>query len=191
MQFFGKTFRWSQVALTALIGFLSIEIILLTLQNRELKTQLAEAISKPSPQEILKVGERVDPFYAATLNGTTKEFQYDDTTKKYLLFIFSTTCSYCEKNLSNWKSIEQSLQNSTMKISWLSTHPIDKTVDYAAKNQLTTEVCVVDTVFARKYKVYGVPLTILINSQGNVEKVWRGLLKEEDVLEMKSLVGVA
>jgi hypothetical protein len=46
-----------------------------------------------------------------------------------------------------------------------------------------------DTSFNRKYKVNGVPETILLNGGGTVEKVWIGELSTEQRTEIEELMG--
>lgn len=126
-----------------------------------------------------------------TLDGDASEISYDDPTKKYLLFVLSTTCPHCEKTLVNWKEIALSKSAEKCNIFGISMHDLEKTKQYLATKDVGFYLVSVgaDTSFGRKYKISGVPETILIKGGGLVEKVWIGELSVEQTKEIKKLMG--
>lgn len=184
-----KKNRWKQIVNFTVIGFLVVEVVLLMLQNRELKTQFNTMIKGQFNTDTLNVGERVENFEMMRMNNTPLGITYLDSTKKYLFFVFSTTCPYCEKNLEHWKYLEGDNHDESLRIIWLSIHDLDKTREYVGKKNLNFDIAVADTSFSRKYKIGGVPKTILIKGNGTVEKVWTGVLDAEKMKEIQTLTG--
>jgi len=158
----------------------------LTLQNRKLKTILSTAT--PQGQlETLQPGERVQPAKLQTLDGSTAELRCDDLHKKYLLFVLSTTCPHCEKNLAIWRSIAEKSREDNLTIIGVSIHNLDQTTKYVTEKKPNFYIVVADTGFARRYKIVGVPETILIDGKATVERIWLGELTAADTIEMRRL----
>jgi peroxiredoxin len=178
---------WINIIGLILITFLSVDVIVLTIQNRELKSRFNATSAQPDP---LKPGEQVEPFSFTTLDGGIANLDYSDSNTKYLLFVLSTTCPHCEKNLVAWKEIVDRNQNDQCNIMGLSLDNIENTKSYvASKNVSFVLSAVTDTSFSRKYKIAGVPETILIQN-GTVEKAWLGELSKEQTSEIINLMSV-
>ena len=171
------------------IFLLTTEVVLLIFQNRELKAILA-SLSAVGQMEPLKPGERVEAFKLQSVGGNINEFTYTDPAKKHLLFIFSTTCLHCEKTLPLWNEIVAKNTNDNCNIIGVSPDPIEETVKFASEKNLTFYIgsATKDTSFSRKYKIPGVPETILLSSNGTVEKTWAGELTPEQAIEIQSLM---
>ncbi|MBI3579180.1 MAG: TlpA family protein disulfide reductase [Ignavibacteriales bacterium] len=117
------------------------------------------------------------------------EIIYADSTQNYLLFIFSTTCPFCEKNIENWKKIARENKNDRSIILGISIHNLEDTKKYYISHQLNFKVALADTSFARKYKIYGVPETILISGKGAVKEVYPGVLTNNQIQNIKDFMG--
>lgn len=190
MKQINKRINWFQAIGFGLIVLLTVETILLIKQNRELKIML-KSMSMISEVEPLKPGERVEPIKVQALDGSMSELSYNDPSRKYLLFVLSTNCPHCEKTLVNWKHIVERNTNDRCSIVGLSVHNLDETIKYISKKDVSFYLASVfaDTSFNRKYKVSGVPETILVKGDGTVEKVWIGELSDEVTKEIQDLSG--
>ncbi|TLY32998.1 MAG: TlpA family protein disulfide reductase [Ignavibacteria bacterium] len=181
--------NWIQVISVTLNLLLTIEAVLLILQNRDLKNSLRRS-PVGAQVEPLKAGERVEAVKVQTLDGNTTDLAYTDPGKKYLLFVLSTTCPHCEKTLVNWKAIAHDNRDQNCDIIGVSVHSLDETKKYVANKSVGFYVVsVADTSFSRKYKISGVPETILLQGDGSVEKVWIGELSEDQTIEIEKLMG--
>jgi len=112
--------------------------------------------------------------------------------KGALLFVFSTTCPHCERNLAKWREIFQKLKlqkPGVINVIGVSIDNIDKTNEYFLKNKLSYTTLIADTLFERRYKVRAVPQTILINGDGKVKNNWSGELTTQQVKELMSTIG--
>jgi peroxiredoxin len=183
-----KKINWVQIVSYVVILFLLVKMIVLILQNRELKSTI-NRLTIPNTSESLKEGEKVEPFGVQTLDSSISQIRYDDTTKKYLFFVFSTTCPYCEKNIESWNSIVKSHHSDEWRILGISTHSFEPTMKYYEMNKIYYIGVCADTNFTRKYKVYGVPQTLMISGDGTVKKVYNGLLNQNQVDEIESMIG--
>jgi putative oxidoreductase len=160
------------MGVAAILCLLS-EVALLSVQNRELKSRLAMLIGG----EILSPDEIVPPFKASDVSGGEVEIAYGHGTLKTLLFVLSTSCRPCKQNLPNWSVIARRVDVSRGRVLGISLNSPDLTRKYILENALSYPVLVPsDQTFARQYKPSSTPQTILIDSGGRVEKVWRGVL---------------
>ena len=162
--------------------------LILFLQNKELKDTLS-ATTLVAQVKPLQPGERVERFTVTTFEGSTREITYTDPTRKYLFFVLSTTCPHCANTLPTWKSIAQTYQDS-FDVIGISLHNIDETRKYFEAKDVGFYLASVanDTSFSRKYKISGVPETMLIDGNGIVEKVWIGKLTREQTSEIHNLM---
>ncbi|MBI4811293.1 MAG: TlpA family protein disulfide reductase [Ignavibacteriales bacterium] len=166
--------------------FLIFEVILLINQNRGMKTRLDELTKRPEP---LKIGERVGSFKVITLDGDSTEITYNDTKKKYMLFVFSIACPICAKNLQNWNELAEISGNKNIDVIGISISKLESTKQYLSDKQVKFSVVMrADTSFDKQYKIIGVPLTFLIDKGGIVESVTIGELKQEQLTDLKNII---
>jgi peroxiredoxin len=182
MEAMSKRVNWKTILAVTAILFLTTEVVLLMLQNTDLKRQLN--VKAP---EMLKAGDEVPPLRAVSMAGDTMNVTYDDGINRYLLLVFSTTCPHCEKTLPIWKEIVAEMQDENCDILGVSTSNLDATRKYIVEKGIDFNVVATDTSFWRKYKVNGVPATILIKDKGQVENVWFGELSDENKDEIIKL----
>jgi cytochrome c biogenesis protein CcmG, thiol:disulfide interchange protein DsbE len=184
-----KKTNWVQLIGIVLIIFLGVEDVLLILQNKQLKATI-NTLTTPQ-MEPLKTGDRLEPVKIQSFDGSRSDLIYSDSTKKYLLFLFSTTCPHCEKNIPIWQSLIASMDNH-IKILGVSTQKLNETKQFIQGKIVNFRIVTAyeDTSFQRKYRVIGVPETILIDGEGKVEKVWMGELQPDQINEIKILTTI-
>lgn len=162
---------------------LGIEVYLLAMQNKKLKDE----IGKRSVPEILRSGDIIPRFSAYDMEGKERLIGYNDLTKLYLLFIFSTKCHFCEQNLPNWADVSKSIDNNKVIIVGISTQDLDATRSYFQEKRLPFVVLVPkDKSFSKDYKINVVPQTILVGRGGIIRKIWEGVLDEKKKMEIIS-----
>jgi len=170
------------------IVLLIIEVVLLMQQNRELKSAVRAMTS--GAMEPLRPGDSIQTVGFQTMDGRRGELSYTDLGKKYLLFVLSTSCPHCEKNLELWSDLVAFDSNRRCNIVGLSVDELQATLDYAGEKHLPFSLVsvAVDTGFHRKYKISGVPETILVGGNGRVERTWLGELNSEQSNEIKKMI---
>ncbi len=113
--------------------------------------------------EPLRPGQKVEPVKIQTLDGMATDLQYSDGSKKYLLFVLSTTCQHCERMLPVWNVIAAH-KPENCNVLGLCVHSLEQTVRFVTSKNVGFYTVSVekDTSFSRKYKINGVPETILV-----------------------------
>jgi peroxiredoxin len=144
-------------------------------QNRELKAGIN------AQRETIKIG---DYFSLGNLQPLRSSYGIDSTSRQ-LFFVFTTTCPFCKENLQKWGRIRDQVRKS-IAMTGISLDSIQKTEDFVEANGLDLLVyCAIDAKsFSKENKISGVPGTILLGQGGRVEKVWMGLLSDEQVMEV-------
>jgi len=175
------------VLVFVVIFILSIDVVFLTIQNKKLKSTIQTYIG--NSVNPLKSGDQVKPLKVISMNGDTINFTYTETDKKYILFVLSTTCPHCEKNLIYWQNIIDSIDNNKLNIFGISLNNYDETLHYIMEKKLGFYTfTIADTNFIKEYKIAGVPETILLNGKGVVENVWIGELNNEKTMEIRKSI---
>ena len=152
------------------------KVIFLSVQNRELKEKIYQ---RP---ESLKTG---DYFSLENLEPLSQDYELD-VTKRQLVLVFNTTCHFCKQNLYWWNRIIEKNTDKDISIVGISLHSFEKTKAYVGENGLDFPiVCARNSKkFLRENKLNGVPTTLLRDQDGQVERVWRGLLSETIIDEI-------
>mgnify|MGYP005843856329 CR=1 FL=1 len=178
---------WFLIVSFIMIILLSGEVVLLAIQNKKLKATIE---SFTNPTYLLKTGDKAESINVKTLNGYEDSITYNDSTKRYLLFILSTNCPHCLNNLPKWKEIAYSQYTENVDIFGISISELEETKKYYYEKDVSFNLLVPDTSFSRKYKISGVPLTLMVSGSGFIDKSWIGELNENQVNEIKGLLGV-
>jgi len=157
---------------------LAVEVVLLYTENRKLKTR------HPSSQEQIKKG---DLFWFSTLEVLRGENVLDTTAQRQVLFVFTTMCSFCTKNMNAWDRIAIRGRENNLPVFGISLDTMEKTLKYAADGGLTFPVysSVSPEDFRKKNRLFSVPKTIVLSSAGRVEAVWSGVLSEEEIVAVE------
>lgn len=181
--------RW--LRMISLIANLVLALLTtgLVLENRDIRTQLSQISLRSQPQTVIQ-GDRVRDIRGLSMDGDSTGLTFSDPAKHYAVFVFSTTCPHCESNLENWKSISSGAGIVEGSILGVSIHDRDKTWPYVQEKGLPFPVILADSAFARGFKAFVVPLTVLVRGDGVVENAWTGVLTEEAIKEIKKTLNV-
>src|SRR6266404_195418 len=132
----------------------------------------------------LQVGQAVDNLQAVDMNaeGQTFDFLGADT----FLFVFSATCPACERNLGNWKDIEEKVGSAN--VLYVSTDPISDSVKkyVADKGIAPRTLFFANAQESSRFKIHQIPQTIYV-SKGQVKAIQVGVLSTEKVEMFKTI----
>lgn len=176
-----------QLSRPTVIAFILIALCLLALnvvllkQNRDLKNEKTNRLATPE----LAVGTQLSVLRGRNLNGNQEEISFGNDKRKSVLLILSPECSFCEKNLPIWKQIINGIDQSLFRVTVvsLSSHNLEKSLSQLqldAGSVLTD----VDPQDRQTYYFSSVPQTILVGTDGKVERVWTGLLYGDSLREV-------
>jgi peroxiredoxin len=133
---------------------------------------------KASPElqqsvSVLAAGARAPALYAEQIDGTRVTIDWAESSKPWILYVFSPSCVWCQRNENNFETIVRSHQ-SDHRIVGLST--TSKHIrEYTEKHRLTYPVYAnPDPSKSPFYAQAMTPTTYLISPRGIVLAVWRG-----------------
>lgn len=160
----------------------AVTILLLANENRGLKLQLSRpqtaAAADNSDIRHLQAGDALSSDRLLDLNNQLLDWNPGSPQQQTLLFVFTTTCPVCQKNLPAWAKIHSQL-SSQYRIVGVSLDPLEKTRAYVDANNLLFPVFIPQETskFAANYSIKAVPLTVLVDQNGTARKVWLGILE--------------
>jgi peroxiredoxin len=186
-----KTADRVRMTTMALLLFASVALavmnVMLLKQNRDAKA----AISKASSSPVLSPGRSVPPLHGKTAAGDDMTISYGVDKRKTVLLVFSPGCGFCAENMPSWKRIVSSIDSNAFRMVAVSIVK-DGAAQYLKSNDLLNIPSITDLDPGARVR-YGMnitPETILIGSDGNVEKVWAGLIQDDDKQEIMDFLGV-
>lgn len=166
---------------------LAVMNVMLLKQNRDAKL----AISKSSSAAVLSPGRSVPALHGKTAAGDEMTISYGVDKRKTVLLVFSPGCGFCAENMPNWKRIVSSVDSRAFRIVAVSINN-EGAAEYLKTNGLVNIPAITDLAPGARVK-YGLnitPETILIGSDGNIEKVWAGLFQDDDKQDINDFFGV-
>jgi peroxiredoxin len=175
------------ILLTVLILTLLVLNVSLVIQNRNLRTGPAVGTRSIA----LKEGTIVPALSGLDLDGNKITLNYQNDPRKAVMLIFSPRCGYCTDNMPNWQAIAQSLDRKLYRIMAVSITN-DGVKEYIAEHSLPDVPVIADVEPKSRvsYEMNVTPQTILIDSQGKVEKVWTGVLQHDERAEVEHSLGL-
>ncbi len=175
------------ILLTVLILTLLALNVSLVFQNRSLRNTRTSGTRSIA----LKEGSIVPALSGLGLDGKKITLNYQNDPRKAVMLIFSPHCGYCTDNMPNWQAIAQGLDRKLYRIMAVSITN-DGVKEYLAKYGLSDVPVIADVEPKSRvsYEMNVTPQTILIDSQGKVEKIWTGVLQPDERTEVGRSLGL-
>ncbi len=143
-------------------------------QNRALKQSL-KVRSEPA---YLALGQPVSTLRGLDLRGEEQNLELAVESQKTVLLIFQPTCQWCRRNMDNWSTLLDQADHESYRFLAISTRP-EGVADYVDQYQAMSGMpMIVDPHLddRLRYRLFDTPQTIVIDSNGVVEKIWLGAL---------------
>ncbi|MEW5929612.1 MAG: TlpA disulfide reductase family protein [Gemmatimonadota bacterium] len=163
------------VALTAAAAL----VVVLSLKVRDLNerySRLFERATRPY------AGMFVPTFQTTTLEGAPVTVGEAPGKGRQVLFVFTTTCPYCQSTLPAWREIKASLdtvRSVPVAVYGISLDSAEVTRSYAAKNKLPFPVVrFPQDKLTAIYRAGSVPLTVVLDEEGRMIHSHLGELRE-------------
>ncbi len=181
--------RWINIVGLVLIVLLSSEVLLLIHENSELH----DLLTNPSAvgfSRMIQPGDTLTSFAFQIPTSDSVTLHNESWNRSVLIFIFSTTCPFCETNVPKWKMLFGVLQLTDLDILGLCIDPPAVTSSYMQEQDIPFTVLstFIDANFRERTHLRGVPVTLLVHSNGIVERVWPGVLSENDLEEILTVL---
>lgn len=171
-----RLFQWAILAILLVSAILiNVENILLMRMFSQ-RTELARA----------RPGEAVGPLSVKRVDaegneGENELLDFSSSPVRQVLFLLSPTCSYCSDNVPYWTSISKGLDRERFRVIVLATKGLEmdstreQLQEYARLLQADVRVAS-DQGILRRYRLTTTPQTLILGTDGRVEKVWLGRL---------------
>ena len=177
--------KWNFALAACCLLLLGMNVALLR-QNRTLRNQLAV----PPPASEVPLGTQVPDLAGFDVSGRHISVAYGQNQPKVLLFVFSPSCQFCAQNWPKWWQLFPSIDRSNVRPVGVDVSST-ATPDYINEHRLNempvlTQLDPKDTV---GYHLRLTPQTILVDGNGRVEKVWSGVLDDNNVAEIERMAG--
>jgi peroxiredoxin len=158
--------------------------ILLVQQNKKLKV----LANRPDRALEIKPGTALPPLEGFDSNDARHSVDYGQDPRKTVLLVLAPRCYACEENMPNWEAIINGLDRRSFRLVAVSLQS-EGLNEYASRHGINRVPILtkIDPKYRVAYNLALTPQTILIGADGKVEKVWTGILREED----KQDVGLA
>jgi peroxiredoxin len=147
-------------------------------------------LSSPPPHgapSSLAKGDVVPPLEAHSLDGKPATLSYGG--KATVLYVFTPSCPWCRRNLPNVKELFAAKQSQFQFVGLALDDA--KLAEYISLHQLTFPVYKgVSGEAMKRYRLGGVPQTIVIGDEGRVLASWSGAYSGETEDEVEGFFGV-
>ena len=170
------------------LGFtLTVTNVLLAMQNNRLKIMSA----KPERKLEIETGTMVPPLEGIDLHGVKQRLSYGQDERKTLFLVFSPNCGACKENMPNWELMLKQIKEKQLRIVALSLDPSGVN-NYISRYNLEG-ITVMSELEPRSRVAYNLvvsPQTILVDSEGRVEKVWTGVIEDKQKQDLEQTLAV-
>lgn len=174
--------------LIAVSCLLSILVVLLALQNRQLKATLAAGMTSstlPVTGDLLQVGDSFDPFGLRSAQGELSRLDFEREVDHTLLLIFAGGCTACTLVYPSWERLERELSAAATRVVAIK---IDTEADPKERSLSLPAHSLQDMREVPFERLTTVPSTILLDRAGRIEWLRYGTLAESDIEELLSFV---
>ncbi len=158
--------------------FATALVVLLAIQNRALREDYAALLEQtrlPHP------GLPLPTFETVTMDGKPVTIGRSPDGARQILFIFDTSCPYCEASLPAWKKIATALDTAPgdgIDVYGISLDAADTSARYAAQHGLSFPILTFpEAKLAALYRSRVVPQLLLLDSAGVVLYARPGVLE--------------
>lgn len=183
LQLNGKTLHTSII-----FGLLIGSTLLNVFQARKV-SQLRNALVVLKSEGRLSEGSTVPAIDARDAYKNTAKLTYESDGPPTVLYVFSPSCIWCSRNLDSVKTLAKSLKG-THRFATISLSE-DKLQEYIAEKDFQFPVyagLTPKTLMA--YKLGGTPQTMVLSSDGRVQKNWMGAYAGETKSEIESYFNI-
>lgn len=160
-----------------LVGSVALNV----LQANRLK-ELVEP--RPGVQPLL--GTTAPPLHVKALDGRPVEIRFDE--RPTILYYFSPTCGWCEKNWLNIKALVAGTQGRYRFVGLSTSLDVEA---FLRERRLSFEVYAgLSPEVARAFQFGATPQTVVVSETGRVEHVWVGAYTPRQQQVVETTLGV-
>lgn len=165
----------SQIVLVVVGIILLTSNIFLMLKNIQLKKKVDE-----SKLFITEEGYHFANLKFHELDGHEEIVNFSDKRLKTLLLVFSPSCNYCVQQYPSWKELAGNIDYNHWRILAVTSEDnYDKIRTHIEAHKLSNiKVGSMSKEDMRQARMLFTPMTLIVDTNGDVKKVWPGLWKK-------------
>ncbi len=129
--------------------------------------------STGASSHVLQVGVNVPPITATRTDGKIETIAYSSSDRPTVLYIFTPTCSWCERNMDNIKALIH-LKDAEYRFIGLSLSGEGLSSYVRAHGLALPTYSELPQDLLQVYKLHGTPQTIVVSPEGRVIQNWMG-----------------
>jgi thiol-disulfide isomerase/thioredoxin len=155
---------------------LAIALIQLATENKRLKEE------RKGRSRIVQKGDSLSVDGLRLIYGSPAVH----TNRRQLIFVFTTTCEFCDKTTPLWKQIYSMVKAKDVEVFGICLDSSEKALAYLQQHGIGFPTYVPNSVpgFKELNHFSSVPLTLIVTRDGFVERLWLGLLSEYEAKEV-------
>jgi hypothetical protein len=120
------------------------------------------------------VGDHLPPLVASQLGGGVVSLAYDGKVESTVIYVVRSSCVWCARNLSNFKSVARTTKAARVVV--LALDQDEGTVsEYAQRASYGVPVYFAPSVQSLTAYGFGsTPMTVVVSGKGNITSLWPG-----------------
>ncbi len=167
---------------------LVVSNIALLRQNRALK----QILRVHNESAYLEPGQAMSPLRGLDLQENEQTLDFADGPGKTVLLVFQPKCSWCQKNMDNWAILLDLVDRRRYRFVAVATRP-EGVAEYIDRYRELSGLPIIADLHLEdrlRFRLFDTPQTIVIDSDGVVEKIWLGALGGRMKQDAESYFGV-
>jgi peroxiredoxin len=136
----------------------------------------------------LVAGMKAPRLYAEEINGTKVAIDWSSDTRPTLLYVFSPSCVWCQRNFANFEALSRA-RKSDFRIIGLSTSS-EGLKKYVEEHKLGYTVYTNPDFAKDRDLLRGTPTTFLISPEATIKEVWGGAYTGSMKEQIEARLGV-
>ncbi len=167
-----RKYRENTLHVVIITALLIVSAAINVFQNRKI-TQLRSAIAILKSEGQLALGSTVPSIDARDENKNSARLSYVEGGPPTVLYVFSPQCGWCTRNLDSIKALAKGI-NGSYRFAAVSLSE-EKLQEYITEKDFKFPIYTgLSISTAKAYKFGGTPQTLVISSDGRVQKNWMG-----------------
>lgn len=171
-------------------------VVLLLLQNRDLKAQLAwkKRVEQTTATQSLAIGESVEALPLVAVGGKPDAIEYGQGKPATLVLFVAEHCGYCEKAIPLWAQMLRDTRDSLASAKGPGVRVVGIVADVLDDGSLKPIAPEIPTFRVQDghktwlIRVNATPSAVLLSSTGKVENFWIGETSPAQIEELRTAI---
>lgn len=143
------------------------------------------------PSSLLPVrGAHIAEIDGRSLEGAPMSIRFGADRKPAVLLVFATTCGVCRVNWANWEKLSGLMKGSGSRLEYININsPLSQSYLDQHKVAASQVFAELDPRSRAALNLQVTPLTIIMRSDGTIDRYWTGQLRPDVVTKIPQILG--